>query len=67
MITTANDVVVVAGVGRTQLNYIRIVADMVGGGGLYSGELLNWISGGVAFVHLCARGLLLGRFLGCCD
>ena len=50
-------VVVVEVVGRSQLNYIRIVADTVGGGGLYSGELLNWISGGVAFVHLCARGL----------
>ena len=36
--------VVVAVVGRTQLNYIRIVVHTVGGGEVYSGELLNWIS-----------------------
>ena len=60
-------VLVVVVAGRIQLNYIRIVVHTVGGGGLYSGELLNWISGGGAFVHGCAGGLFISTFLGCCD
>ena len=42
---------VVVVVGRTQLNYIRIVALTVGG--LYSGDLLNWISRGGLLCCTC--------------